>query len=74
MTRLTTAGELGDRLGVDPREISQVLYRLPALREMCPVVGVSRIIPEEAIPLIRAELVRLGKLPSEEVSGAQQGQ
>lgn len=55
-----SVGECARRLGTLPRHISNGLYFGTIDDTFCPLVGGRRIIQEEAIPVIRAALLRRG--------------
>jgi hypothetical protein len=51
-----TVSEVARRLGVRPRDISDLFYQLRLDDAACPIVGGRRLIPIEYVPVIQAAL------------------
>jgi hypothetical protein len=49
-----TVSDVARRLGVRPRDISDLFYQRRLSDELCPVVGGRRLIPEHYVPTIAA--------------------
>lgn len=49
------------RLQARPRDISDLFYRRRLRDDLCPIVGGRRLIPEEYLDMIAAELGRTGR-------------
>ena len=45
-----TVSEVARRLGVRPRDVSDLFYQRRLSDELCPVVGGRRLIPESYLP------------------------
>ncbi|MBL8796191.1 MAG: hypothetical protein JNM56_19985 [Planctomycetia bacterium] len=56
MSDLLTVSEVARRLGVRPRDISDLFYRRLLDDACCPVVGSRRLIPEQYVATIAAAL------------------
>ena len=48
------------RLSARPRDISDLFYRRQLRDDLCPIVGGRRLIPEDYLDMIAAELARTG--------------
>jgi hypothetical protein len=48
------------RLKARPRDISDLFYRRQLRDDLCPIVGGRRLIPEDYLDMIAAELARKG--------------
>jgi hypothetical protein len=55
-----TVSEVARRLGVRPREISDLFYQRRLSDERCPVVGGRRLIPPDYVPTIASALQARG--------------
>jgi len=66
MTYLSVS-EAARRLKARPRDISDLFYRRHLRDDLCPIVGGRRLIPEDYLGMIAAELCRAGR-PVETVS------
>lgn len=58
-----TVSDLGRRLGVPPRVISDLFYARRLDDRRCPIVGGRRLIPADYIPQVEAALRHAGHLP-----------
>jgi hypothetical protein len=56
MSHFYTVSDAARLLGVRPRDISDLFYQRWISDELCPVVGTRRLIPWDALPLIRDAL------------------
>lgn len=56
--------------GSVPRDISKLFYDRQLRDDICPVVAGRRLIPADYIPLIKAALIRAGKIAREELAHA----
>lgn len=60
-----TVGQVAARLGLHPRDVTQLLYRSRVLYGAFPVVGGARRIPPASLDLIVMEARRHGLLPGQ---------
>ena len=60
MAQILTVGGVADRLGVAPRVISNLFYGRRLRCDLCPIVGGRRLIPENYVEFVAAELRRSG--------------
>lgn len=60
MTYLSVS-QAARRLQARPRDISDLFYRRRLRDDLCPIVGGRRLIPEEYLDMIAAELARTGR-------------
>ena len=65
-----SVSEAARRLGVRPRDISDLLYSRRLDDDRCPVVAGRRLLPADYLPAIAIELRRAGKLPPQEKAHA----
>jgi hypothetical protein len=63
MPELLTVRDAAVRLGVRPRDISDLFYSRRLDVDRCPVIGDRRLIPIDYLSGIQIELRRAGKLP-----------
>ena len=56
-----TVSEVARRLGVRPREISDLFYQRRLSDERCPIVGGRRLIPPDYVPTISTALKARGR-------------
>jgi hypothetical protein len=56
-----TVSEVARRLGVRPREISDLFYQRRLSDESCPIVGGRRLIPPDYVPTIASALQARGR-------------
>jgi hypothetical protein len=54
---ILTVSEVARRLGVRPRDISDLIYQRRVSDELCPVVSGRRLIPLECLPAIETALL-----------------
>jgi len=66
-----SVSEAARRLKARPRDISDLFYRRHLRDDLCPIVGGRRLIPEDYLGMIAAELHRTGR-PVEEVHEQEQ--
>ena len=66
-----SVSEAARRLKARPRDISDQFYRRHLRDDLCPIVGGRRLIPEDYLSMIAAELRRAGR-PVETVSAQEQ--
>jgi hypothetical protein len=64
-----TVSEVARRLGVRPRDISDLFYQRRLSDETCPVVGGRRLIPEHYLPTIAKAVRGRGVRPASEEVG-----
>ena len=57
-------------LGIKPRLISDLFYDRGIEDGLCPVISGRRVIPREALPVIRRALETRGKLPASEAAAS----
>jgi hypothetical protein len=62
--KLLSVGNVADLFGVAPWKVSYLFDRRRLSGEMCPMVGGRRLIPEDYLPIVRRELVRMGAVAS----------
>ena len=55
-----SVGEVARRLGVRPQQITQLFYERRLREDLCPLVAGRRLIPDDYLSLIAAELRRKG--------------
>ena len=67
MTHLSVS-EAARRLGANPKDISDLLYRRQLSDEVCPIVAGRRLIPEDYLDTVRTTLIRHGR-PMKEAHG-----
>ena len=58
-------GDVGRRLGVSPRVITDAFYKRRLSEEHCPIISGRRLIPDDYIPIIIMVLRRHGIETSE---------
>jgi hypothetical protein len=59
-----TVSEVARRLGVRPRDVSDLFYQRHLNDDLCPVVGGRRLIPESCLLAITSALHERGLLPT----------
>jgi hypothetical protein len=57
-----TASDIARRLGVRPRDVSELFYNRKVKDDDCPIVAGRRLIPESYVNIIETALRRAGKL------------
>ena len=57
-----TVSDIARRLGVRPRDVSELFYNRKVKDDDCPVIAGRRLIPESYVDVIAMELRRAGKL------------
>jgi hypothetical protein len=55
---LLSAGQTAQRLGVRPRDVSDLFYTGVLREDICPVIAGRRLIPEHYLPQVAAALYR----------------
>jgi hypothetical protein len=70
VTRHLSVSEAARLLKARPRDISDLFYRRRLRDDLCPIVAGRRLIPEECVEMIAAELRRAG-LPCDDGHGRQ---
>ena len=56
-----SVSEAARRLKARPRDISDLFYRRHLRDDLCPIVGGRRLIPEDYLGMVAAELRRAGR-------------
>ena len=56
-----SVSEVARRLGANPRDISDLFYRRRLRDDLCPIIAGRRLIPEDYLDMIQAELRRSGR-------------
>jgi hypothetical protein len=56
-----SVSEVARRLKARPRDISDLFYRRQLRDDLCPIVGGRRLIPEDYVDVIAAQLRRAGR-------------
>ena len=56
MTKQYSVSEVARRLGVKPRDISDLFYRRELNDDLCSIVAGRRLIPEDYLPVISETL------------------
>ena len=64
-----SVSDVARRLGANPKDISDLLYRRTLRDDLCPIVAGRRLIPESYLDMIRMALKRAGR----PVAGGPQG-
>jgi hypothetical protein len=62
MQQYLSVSEVARRIGVAPREVSDLFYARRLRDDLCPVIAGRRAIPPSYVPMIRAALKRAGRL------------
>ena len=66
-----SVSEAARRLQARPRDISDLFYRRHLRDDLCPIVGGRRLIPENYLDVIAAELRRHGRPVFQECNGGE---
>jgi len=64
MSQLTVS-DVARRLGVRPRDVSDLFYQRRLGDELCPIVGGRRLIPDTCLSIIATALRERGLLPGD---------
>ena len=69
MEKMLSIGDVSRLLNVRPDQVTALFYKGHLRDDLCPIIGGTRIIPEDYVDVIAMELKRRGIQPRRTIDG-----